>query len=137
MQFEEFSGQVQNLARLPSQGETMRAIAAVLETLGERLHGNQAETLAAQLPYGIGAYLRLGKQKEETDLDAFFRKVAEREGAGVDLPAAVHHARVVIHVLQQAVSPGEIQDVLAQLPERWTALFEAGPEGEFVAPEDD
>lgn len=137
MQFEAFSGQVQNLARLPSQGETMRAIAAVLETLGERLYGNQAETLAAQLPYGIGAYLRLARQKDDFDLDEFFRRVAEREGAGVDLPAAVHHARVVVYVLQQAVSPGEIQDVLAQLPDNWTALFEAGPEGEFVAPEDD
>ncbi len=135
MQFEEFSGQVQNLARLSSQGETMRAVAAVLETLGERLHGNQAETLAAQLPSAIGAYLRLAKRKEDYDLDEFFRRVAEREGAGVDLPGAVHHARVVVHVLQQAVSPGEIQDVLAQLPENWTALFEAGPEGEFVAPD--
>jgi uncharacterized protein (DUF2267 family) len=135
MQFEEFSGQVQNLARLPSQGETTRAIAAVLETLGERLHGDEAAHLAAQLPDGLGAYLRLAKQQESFDVDEFFRRVAEREGAGVDLPQAVHHARAVITVLRQAVSAGAIDHVLDQLPEEWTALFEAGAEGRLDMPD--
>jgi uncharacterized protein (DUF2267 family) len=135
MQFEEFSGQVQHLARLPSQGETTRAIAAVLETLGERLHGDEAEHLAAQLPEGLGAYLRLAKQQESFAVDEFFRRVSEREGAGVDLPQSVHHARAVITVLQQAVSPGGIDHVLAQLPEEWTALFQSGAEGRLDMPD--
>jgi uncharacterized protein (DUF2267 family) len=135
MQFEEFSGQVQNLARLPSQSETTRAISAVLETLGERLHGDQAAHLAAQLPDGIGAYLRLAKQNESFGVDEFFHRIADREGAGVDLPQAVHHARAVITVLQQAVSAGEMEHVRSQLPEEWTPLFEAGADGRLDMPD--
>jgi uncharacterized protein (DUF2267 family) len=127
MRFEEFVGQVQHRARLASEGEAMRAIYATLETLGERLFGREADELAAQLPAAIGAYLRLAKEKERFDLEEFFRRVAEREG--VDLPDAVFHARVVLEVLQEAVTPGEIQDVLAQLPEEFRAVFEAGSQG--------
>jgi uncharacterized protein (DUF2267 family) len=96
MQFEEFVGQVQQRARLGSQGETMRAICATLETLGERLFDGQAGHLAAQLPPGVNAYLRLAKRPEKFGLEEFFQRVSEREGVGVDTPQAVHHARAVI-----------------------------------------
>jgi uncharacterized protein (DUF2267 family) len=42
---------------------------------------------------------------------------------------AVQHARAVIAVLQEAVSPGEIEDVRSQLPRDFDRLFEAGSEG--------
>lgn len=132
MTFEEFVGQVQHRARLGSEGEAVRAICATLETLGERLFNGEAYHLAAQLPSGINAYLRLAKQKESFPLDEFFRRVAEREGAGVDLPEAVFHARVVMEVVQEAVSPGQIDDVRAQLPAEYDPLFEAGSTGEMV-----
>ena len=64
MQFEDFVGEVQNEARLATQGETMRAISATLETLGERLHGDEADNLGAQLPHALAAYLRLAQRKE-------------------------------------------------------------------------
>ena len=46
-----------------------------------------------------------------------------------DQPDAVYHARVVIEVLSEAVSGGEIQKVLAQLPEDYFTLFESGSIG--------
>ena len=131
MQFDEFVGEVQHLARLGSTGNTMRAIAATLETLGERLHGNEAENLGAQLPYALAAYLRLAREKEAFDLDEFFHRIAEREGAAVDLPDAAHHARAVMAVLEQAVTAGEWADARAQLPDEWNPLFEAGATGEM------
>ena len=136
MQFEEFVGEVQHHARLGSQGETMRAIHATLETLGERLHGEEAYNLGAQLPSALGAYLRLAREKESFGIDEFFQRVAEREGAGVDLPGAAHHARAVITVLQEAVSAGEIADARAQLPEEWDPLFEAGADGDMDLADD-
>ena len=136
MQFEEFVGEVQHHARLGSQGETMRAIQATLETLGERLHGEEAENLGAQLPAALGAYLRLAREKESFGVDEFFQRVAEREGAGVDLPDAVHHARAVLAVLQKAVTPGELADARAQLPGEWAPLFEAGADGKLNIEED-
>jgi uncharacterized protein (DUF2267 family) len=104
----------------------MRAILATLETLGERLHGNEAADLAAQLTPAIGAYLRLGHGPETFSLAEFFARVTRREG--VDSPDAVYHARVVLEVLQEAVSAGEIADVQAQLPADWAPLF-AGAAG--------
>lgn len=80
----------------------------------------------------VVGYLRLAKKKESFALDEFFRRVAEREGAGVDLPQAVFHARVVMEVVQEAVSPGQIDDVRAQLPAEYDPLFEAGSTGEMV-----
>lgn len=132
MKFEEFVGQVQNRARFGTQGDAMRAICATLETLGERLYGDEADNLAAQLPHALGAYLRLARRQESFDLDEFFERVAEREGAGIDLPEATFHARTVVSVLQEAVTPGEMADMRAQLPDEWDPLFEAGAEGKMV-----
>lgn len=131
MQFDEFVGEVQHLARLGSTGNAVRATAATLETLGERLHGDEADNLGAQLPYALAAYLRLARRKETFGLDEFFQRVAKREGSGVDLPDAAHHARVVVTVLEKAVTPGEWADAKAQLPDEWNALFEAGATGKM------
>lgn len=125
MTFDEFLGHVQHRARLGSTGAAERATRATLETLAERLAGGEAANLAAQLPAGIANYLthnRLAAQvATRMTLDQFFARVAQREGA--DLPDAVFHARAVISVLQEAVTPGEMQDVRAQLPEAWDRLF--------------
>ncbi len=129
MQYDEFIGQVQHRARLSATDEAVRATRATLTTLAERLAGGEPKDLAAQLPEEIGRWL-LRPESQASDrfsLDEFFRRVSEREG--VELPQAVHHARAVISVLQEAVTPGEIKDVRAQLPEEWTPLIEAGSEG--------
>lgn len=123
MQFEEFTGKVQHHARLATQGETMRAICATLETLGERINEGEASHLEAQLPPGVGAYLRLADGTERFSLSEFYERVAEREGAGVDLPGAVHHARCVMAVLENAVTPGQMSDLRAQLPQEYSDLF--------------
>lgn len=129
MDYNEFVGQVHNRARLASRGEAVQAINATLETLSERLTKEQADHLAAQLPQEIGNYLRQTKNNERFDLQQFFERIAEREPA--DLPEAVHHARAVISVLDEAVTPGEMKDVRSQLPEEYNKLFEAGSEGEM------
>jgi len=49
----------------------------------------------------------------------------------VDYPDAVFHARAVIAVLRQAVSPGEMLDVRAQLPPEFGPLFAEGAEGKM------
>jgi uncharacterized protein (DUF2267 family) len=131
LRYDEFIGQVQHRAGLGSHAEAERATRATLETLAERLAGGEAHDLAAQLPpelarsleapdAGIGAKLTL---------DEFFELVNEREG--VDLPAATFHARVVIGVLTEAVSMGEIQDVRVQLPAAFAQLFNVANEGDL------
>jgi len=129
MHYDEFIGRVQNRARLGTSGEAVRATRATLEVLGQRLFGGEAKDLAAQLPREIAHYLTSDRGSESFGLQDFFRRVSEREQ--VELPDAIHHARAVISVVRDSVTEGELQDVLAQLPEEYNALFESGSEGEM------
>lgn len=122
MKYHEFLGAVQNRARLDSDSAAVGAVRATLETLGERLAGGQAEHVAAQLPAELGYYLEQPNNDESFELDDFYRRVAEREA--VDYPDAVYHAKVVMGVLSDAIAPGEMRDLRAQLPDEFNDLFE-------------
>ena len=122
MQYDEFVGQVQHRARLASSGEAIRAIRATLETLAERLYGGEANDLAAQLPREIQPYLQATISGKDFDLREFYERVSVREE--IDLPIAIYHARAVMSVVSDAVSEGEMTDILAQLPEEYCPLFE-------------
>ena len=129
---QEFLGQVQNKAELATLGEAMRATRATLETLAERLGPDEARHLAVQLPHEIQLFLADGgtPMPERFSLDEFLQRVCAREG--VALPDSVHHVCAVIDVLTEAVSPGEIVDVLDRLPDDYRLLF-AGSEGKMPA----
>lgn len=129
MQHDEFIGQVQHRAHLSSRGDAELATRATLETLAERLAGREPLNAAAQLPKGIAQYLQHEYAGSGThfSLDEFFQRVSLKEGA--ELPDAVHHARAVIEVLQEAISPGEINDIRAQLPSDYDPLFDSGSQG--------
>ncbi len=130
MQHDEFIGQVQHHARLASRGDAEVATRAILETLAERLAGNEPFEAASQLPKGLGAYLQhdyAGTGVPYT-LDEFFKMVSLKEQN--DLPQAVYHTRVVMEVLSEAISQGEIDDIKAQLPAEFDAIF-AGSQGQM------
>jgi uncharacterized protein (DUF2267 family) len=131
MQTAEFLGQVQNKARLATLGQAMRATRATLETLAERLGPDESRHLAAQLPHEIQLFLADAgtPMPERFSSDEFLLRVCAREG--IDLPESTHHARAVIDVLTQAVSRGEILDVLDRLPDDYRRLF-AGSEGKIA-----
>jgi uncharacterized protein (DUF2267 family) len=132
MKYDEFIKEVQNRGHMESREEAQRATRATLETLAERLAGGEPKDLASQLPPELAEHMR--QEGEETSnpfsLDEFFERVNERDSA-VDLPGAAYHARVVVDVLQDAVTPGVIDDVRSQLPEEYDLLFEAGSQGEM------
>jgi uncharacterized protein (DUF2267 family) len=131
VKYDEFIAQVQRRADLNTKDEAERAIRATLETLAGRLAGGEAKDLAAQLPPEIAIYLQqpLVGAGEDFSLDEFFRLVSEREG--IELAEASFHARVVLGLLTEAVTMGEIEDVRAQLPAEFRQLFEVENEGEL------
>ena len=131
MKYDEFIAQVRHRAGLGSHAEAERATRATLETLAERLAGGEAHDLASQLPPELARYLELPDAgiAAKLTLDEFFELVSEREG--VDLPDAALHARVVIGVLTEAVSLGEIKDVRVQLPAAFAQLFNVENEGDL------
>ena len=131
MRYDEFIGQVRHRARLGSHGEAERATRATLETLAERLAGGEARDLASQLPPELAGYLQSPDAGigAKLTLEEFFALVSEREC--VDLEEATFHARVVIGVLTEAVSMGEIKDVRVQLPAAFAQLFNVENEGDL------
>jgi uncharacterized protein (DUF2267 family) len=101
----------------------MRATRATLETLAERIGPDETRHLADQLPHEIQLFLADAgmPMPERFSSDEFLLRVCAREG--IDLPISTSHARVVFDVLTQAVSPGEVVDVLERLPEDYRRLF--------------
>jgi uncharacterized protein (DUF2267 family) len=131
---DEFIGQVQARARLDSRGAAEAATRATLETLAERIPGDLASKLAAELPREIGEHLRrvatapdLPAQGKRFDRREFVLRVAER--AGADEPKAAHETRVVMEVVSEAVSEGALNKILASVPDDVAGLLMAGSTG--------
>lgn len=131
MKYDEFVAQVQRRADLQTKDEAVQAIRATLETLGERLAGGEAKDLAAQLPPEVAIYLQqpLTGAGVPFTLDDFFVRVAERQDSG--LAEASFNARVVLGLLAEVVTMGEIENIRAQLPAEFRQLFEVENEGEL------
>ncbi|MFC7157389.1 DUF2267 domain-containing protein [Halomarina halobia] len=126
MNFDEFTGQVQNRLELPGTGESVRAIRATLTTLGERLQAGEAEDLAGPLPMEIDRFLIEAESGQRFDYDEFIDRVWERENMTDpdDRADAAYHAQAILDVVSGAVPPGELSQVRDQLPADFDDLFE-------------
>jgi uncharacterized protein (DUF2267 family) len=121
MKGEQFIAEVRNLAELDTNEDAQKATRATLETLKERLAGNEPSNLAAQLPPEIAPYVEGDGGREAFSVEEFYDRVAQKEG--VDHDEAVRHARAVATVVQTAVTGGELDDVRSQLGDAYKELF--------------
>lgn len=121
MNYGEFVHELQRRGDFASSDDARAALTATLTALGERLTGNEAKDLAAQLPEELAEALPTRGPGERFGLDEFYRRVASREERDVNPAVAREHARVVLDVVLNAVSRGERDDVLAQLPAEYVA----------------
>ena len=121
MNVDQFLAEVKNLADLGNDEEAEKATRATLETLRERLAGNEPSNLAAQLPPEIASYVEGSGGQGSSDLAEFYSGVAQKEGVGQD--EAAKHARAVATVLQTAVTGGELDHVRSQLGNKYKELF--------------
>ena len=136
MQYDDFIGEVQHRAQLDSREAALSISRATLTTLSERLDPGEADDLGAQLPDELGRFLEDVDEVERFDFEEFVDRVAEREEIGEDDEAdAAFHARVVMDVVDEAVTGGELEDVRHQLPEDegYDQLFEIAEEEESPA----
>ena len=120
MKGERFIAEVKNLAEIDNDEQARKAIGATLETLRERLAGNEPADLAAQLPPEIAPFVE-GTGGESFPAQEFYDRVAQKEG--LDHDEAVRHARAVATVVQTAVTGGELDDVRSQLGKDYEELF--------------
>jgi len=126
MKYDEFIKTVQMAASLDSKEQAKQAVQASLETLSERILGNEANHLADQLPEEIGTHLRGrgGEMGERFSLEEFYRRIGNREG--VDGATAATHARAVFSTINSAVTTGEYNDIKSNLPPEYKELFAPG-----------
>jgi uncharacterized protein (DUF2267 family) len=97
----------------------LRATEAVLETLAERIAGGEVDDLEKELPPEFRPALERGKKlgggrAHKMPLEEFVRRIAEREGAPVDVARA--HARAVLNTVRDAVVAKEWHDISSELP---------------------
>lgn len=121
MDYDTFTGEVQQRAKLASQGEALRVTRATLTTLGERLESGEATDLAAPLPMEIDRFLEEARSEQRIDYDEFIDRVADR--AKAEQADANFYAQVVLDVVSDTVPESEFQDVRDQLPREYDGLF--------------
>lgn len=128
MQYDEFMDHVQQRAQLGTLEDAERLTQTVLGVLGERLYRTVCDKLAAQLPKEMKDFLFSSQSRENTwrdvqqfSLEEFYQRVSARMNVGY--PAAVRQSQAVIAVIQEAVSPGIIDNVRAELPNEFTQIF--------------
>lgn len=127
MDYETFIGEVQNRGQLPSREDALRATRITLETLGQRIETGAAENLAAQLPDEIGRFLAKEDTLETFEWDEFVDRIVEKGEYNPDDERgdAVHHARVVLDVVDDAATTGAVGDLRDQVSsaDEWNELF--------------
>ncbi len=106
-----------------------RALRAVLHTLRDRLTVDAAAKLAAQLPTLIRGIYYEDWDPSRTplaihDVETFLDHVVMEGRMGGETEASVA-VTAVARVLRAHVSPGEIDDVLSVLPDKFRVLIEA------------
>lgn len=114
MKYDEFVKHVRERAEVPREDAESAAL-STLAVLGERLEAGEASDLASQLPEELGeAAARSHGTGETFSASDFVERVADREGIAPN--DADKRVRAVLATLQDAVTGGQMEDVLSQLP---------------------
>ncbi|WP_406816127.1 DUF2267 domain-containing protein [Mycobacterium sp. M23085] len=103
------------------EGQAVALVRATLTTLAERITGGEARDLAAQLPGPLqDCLLPTEEEAEGFSFEEFVDRVAER--SGLDPDVAETGVIAVMSTLRDAVTPGEFEDLLSQLPRDFERL---------------
>jgi uncharacterized protein (DUF2267 family) len=118
--YDDFIGAVSQRGGLPrEQAEVL--VSATLETLSELITPKEVGDLAAQLPKPLKEQLRPGDGTEKFGVEEFVRRVRDR--AQVSTPVAAIGVKAVLTTVREAVTEGEFEDVMAQLPDEYADVL--------------
>ncbi|QCS45082.1 DUF2267 domain-containing protein [Natrinema versiforme] len=127
MDYDTFLGEVQSRGQLSSREDAVTATRITLETLSQRIEPGQAENLAAQLPREIGIFLTDVDTVERFEWDEFIDRIVEKGNYSPEdeQADAVHHARVVLDVVDDAITDNAIENLRDQISsaDDWNELF--------------
>ncbi|MFL6131909.1 MAG: DUF2267 domain-containing protein [Nocardioidaceae bacterium] len=101
-----------------SPEDAQRLLRAGLEVLSERISHGELRHVASQLPDELAAQLQGGDENAEAfTTEEFARRITQRTDA--DIPLATLVMRALFTTLRQALSAGEYDDLLSQLPREY------------------
>lgn len=95
----------------------------MLEVLAQRISPGEVKDLASQLPDPLGQVLdRATPQRAQSfGIEEFYRRVAERSHARPR--TAQWDASAVLTTVADAVTGGELNQIISQLPSGYAVLF--------------
>lgn len=123
MEYNDFIKNVQSLAQSNSREDTEIAIRATLETLKERISGDEAANLSQQLPAEFGDCLRgrEGKPEQSFNLQDFIARTSQKEN--LEPTTTAMHVRAVFAVLQNAIKPEEFAKLHRHFSHDYEEMF--------------
>ncbi|MFC8520848.1 DUF2267 domain-containing protein [Streptomyces sp. NPDC057257] len=123
MKYDEFLARVRERGEYSHQDEAAKVTEEVLGVLAGRISPDEVDDLASQLPGPLGQVLAGAKQQqaESYGIEEFYRRVAERTGARPR--TALWDAAAVLTTVADAVSGGELNQVISQLPSSYAVPF--------------
>lgn len=125
MQAEEFYRHVQERLGTPDRAEAESATRSVLAALADRINRPEAQDLASQLPKELGDLVKgRGGPVQKMDMETFLGRI-QKDLDLMDQDQAFRVTQAVFSVLKEAVSQGEWEDVVSQLPNELQKMFVA------------
>ncbi len=127
MEYNEFITHVQSLAQSNSREEAERATRATLQTITERIPGDEFKEVAAELPQELAQSLqrREGESSEAFNLQEFITRVSQREN--IEPTTSAIHVRAVFAVLQNAIKPDKFSKFHNYFDHDYEELFTTSP----------
>lgn len=121
MNRDEFLGKVRDRGEYADREETQQVTRSVLSLLGRRIGSEEAKDLAAQLPADLGDALISDAAAEGYGEEEFLRRLAEMVGATTE--TARWDASAVLTTVAEAVTGGQLNQLLSRLPSGYAVLF--------------
>jgi uncharacterized protein (DUF2267 family) len=122
MTLDEFLALVRDRGEYDSRQEAERVSKAVLTVLADRISPGEATELSAQLPAPLNTAVQPDEDRPGSfGVDEFCRRVAARVGGHPR--TAEWDASAVLSTVAEAVSGGQLNQLLSQLPSGYATLF--------------
>ncbi|KAB2976813.1 DUF2267 domain-containing protein [Streptomyces sp. SS1-1] len=123
MKYDGFLAHVRERGEYKDQGEAADVTSAVLEVLAQRISAGEVKDLASQMPGPLGEVLLQAtpEQTRSFGIEEFYRRVAERTNARPR--TAQWDASAVLTTVADAVTGGELNQIISQLPSSYAVLF--------------
>jgi uncharacterized protein (DUF2267 family) len=121
MKYDDFLKAVEERTGIVERGEAERTAVTVLEALCDRLTGEEAYDLLAQLPAQLKKSVTITRAAMSMTRDEFVDRIASE--LQVPREEALDRIRGVFGTLREAVTRGEFEHVLSQLDPEYADLL--------------